>query len=240
MNMLAPARSGMCVEVVFDFVCPWCCMGVNRTVSVFDSRQDVDVVYRWRPFLLNPSLTTDGMDFRTYLRALHGTDERIERLLVLIETHARQFDSLIRFDRITRVPATLNAHRLVEWASSRGNCTPLILGIFEAFFRDGSNIAEPVVLADIAERHGFDRDLALHFLSGQTLAGTVTSGQIKAQKAGINGVPSLMIEGLTLTGVHDEPVLHKLMDAALWISGPENNLAIRQQGAGLSSLFQVS
>ena len=80
------------------------------------------------------------------------------------------------------------------------------------------------MLAHIAAQEGFDHDLALHFLSGQTLIGTVIAGQIQAQKAGINGVPSFIIEGLALTGVHDAPALNRLMDAALWVSEPKERL----------------
>ncbi|MFT8719363.1 MAG: DsbA family oxidoreductase [Acetobacter sp.] len=218
MNVVAPSHHRISVEIVFDFVCPWCCIGVNRMLNVFDERQDVDIVYKWRPFLLNPDFSSEGMELRAYLRALHGCDERGERLLLLIESLARQCDSFIRIDRIHRVPSTLRAHRLVEWAASRGDCTKLVMGLFEAYFREGEDIGDTATLADIAERHGFDRELVTHFLSTETLAGTVVSGQINAQKAGIHGVPSLIIEGFALTGVHEAPTLNRLLDAALSVT----------------------
>ncbi|MCH4090564.1 DsbA family oxidoreductase [Acetobacter sp.] len=236
MNMLAPSRQRMSVEIVFDFVCPWCCMGIQRLIRVFGQRQDIEIFYTWRPFLLNPTPQNKGMAFNDYLEARHGTRERADRLLRLIEIQAHEFDCVIHFDRIRNVPSTMNAHRLVEWASARGDCTALVLSIFEAFFQNGDDIGNPGVLADIAAQQGFDHDLALHFLSGQTLMGTVTAGQIQAQKAGINGVPSFIVEGLALTGVHDAPVLDKLMDTALQISDPKEDF--RFDSARMSLLPQ--
>ncbi|MCE0744047.1 DsbA family oxidoreductase [Acetobacter sicerae] len=224
MNMLAPSRPRMSVEIVFDFVCPWCCMGIRRLISVFRQRLDIETHYIWRPFLLNPTPQNDGIDFNDYLESRHGSRERADRLLRLIEMQAHEFDCSIHFDRIHHVPNTMNAHRLIEWASARGDCNSLVLAIFEAFFQNGDDIGNPGVLAEIASRQGFDHDLALHFLSGQTLVGTVTAGQIQAQKAGINGVPSFIIEGLALTGVHDAPALNRLMDAAMWVSGRHEDL----------------
>lgn len=236
MNMLAPSRPRMSVEIVFDFVCPWCCMGIRRLISVFKQRLDIETLYTWRPFLLNPASQNEGMAFNAYLESRHGSRERADRLLQLIEVQAQEFECVIHFDRIQHVPNTMNAHRLVEWASARGDCTALVLAIFEAFFQNGDDIGNPGVLADIAAQEGFDHDLALHFLCGRTLAGTVTAGQIQAQKAGINGVPSFIVEGLALTGVHDAPALNRLMDAALWVS--ESKADQRFGAARMSSLSQ--
>ncbi|MFT8806570.1 MAG: DsbA family oxidoreductase [Acetobacter aceti] len=235
MNMLAPSRPRMSVEVVFDFVCPWCCMGITRLISVFRRRTDVETLYTWRPFLLNPASQNEAMTFNDYLEARHGSRERADRLLRLIEIQAAEFGCAIHFNRIHRVPNTMNAHRLIEWASARGDCTTLVLSIFEAFFQNGEDISDPALLAEIAVRQGFDHDLALHFLSGQTLAGTVTAGQIQAQKAGINGVPSFIIGGLALTGVHDAPALNRLMDAAFWVTGSKAEIRFDAERTSLLS-----
>ncbi|NHN83701.1 DsbA family oxidoreductase [Acetobacter musti] len=215
MNMLAPVRTRIGVEVIFDFVCPWCCLGIETAVAAFRDRQDVEVTFRWRPFILNPTIPPGGTDFATWLRGRHGGEERAGRFLRLIEAQGRELGKILHFDRIRQVPPTMDAHRLVAWASSRGDCTGLVLGIFDAYFRNGSDIGNPVILAYIAEQHGFDPELALHFLTGRTLIGTVTSDQLSAQRAGINGVPSIIIDGLAMTGVHDARVLCRLLDAAL-------------------------
>ncbi|WP_173577518.1 DsbA family oxidoreductase [Acetobacter fallax] len=218
--MLVPVRIRIGVEVVFDFVCPWCCLGIETAVSAFRGRTDVDVTFRWRPFILNPGLPPGGADLTTWLRGRHGSDDRAQRLMHLIEIQGRSLGRSLHFDRIARVPPTMDAHRLIAWASSRGDCTSLVLGIFDAYFRNGADIGNPVTLAYIAEQHGFDPDLALDFLAGKTMIGTVTSDQLSAQKAGINGVPSLIIDGLAMTGVHDARVLNRLLDTALTAALP--------------------
>lgn len=215
MNMVAATHPRVRVEIVFDFVCPWCAIGIDRLVSTLSRRNDVHIEWQWRSFLLNPTFPPEGMSLESYLRIKQGDDTRIARLLHLIEKQAREFDTAIHFDRICKVPATLNAHRLLTWASARGDATSLVLGLFEAFFRRGEDIGDPVVLAHTAERHGFDPQLVLQLLAGQTLSGTVLSEQSLHQRNGINGVPSIIIAGMALTGVHDSPVIDRLLDVAL-------------------------
>jgi predicted DsbA family dithiol-disulfide isomerase len=52
-NVLAPPRPHLPVEIVFDFVCPWCYLGVRRLLRVLAARPDLLADLHWRPFLLN-------------------------------------------------------------------------------------------------------------------------------------------------------------------------------------------
>ncbi|MBO1359575.1 DsbA family oxidoreductase [Acetobacter sacchari] len=214
MNMLTPVHAKVEVEIVFDFVCAWCYIGIEQLVSALEQRDDVDCSLRWRPFLLNPSLPVVGVSFADYLRSRHGSDERSARICGLIAVQAHEAGLDIRFERITRVRPTIDAHRLLAWAGARGDCLNLARAIFAAYFRDGADIADHMTLADLAAAEGFDRDIALQFLAGQTLTGTVIADHVAAQKSGINGVPSVVIGGLGLTGVHDARVFDKIFDAA--------------------------
>lgn len=237
MNAFAPVRPRLRVEVIHDFVCPWSCIGVEQLVSTVRARTDLEIAFVWRPFLLNSSPVPVRMDFARYLRARYGSEERADRILRLIRKFAHDTGCIIRFDRIRHIPSTLDAHRLVAWAASRGDCVSLVIAIFRAFFRDGLDIGNTSTLVHIAEANGFDPDIAFSFLSGQTMTGTVTSSQVSTQRAGINGIPSVIIEGLAITGVQEAPVLNRLLDTALCL-GASSDVFHERRTAG-SALFSV-
>ena len=60
MNLLAPPRARVAVEVVFDLVCPWCFLGSRRLRRMLRNRPDLAVDIVWRPFLLHPDLAPQG------------------------------------------------------------------------------------------------------------------------------------------------------------------------------------
>ena len=59
MNLLAPPRARVAIEVVFDLVCPWCFLGSRRLRRMLRSRPDLAADIIWRPFLLHPDLVED-------------------------------------------------------------------------------------------------------------------------------------------------------------------------------------
>ena len=50
------------VEIYADIICPWCYIGKRRLEAAFAERPDVTPSYRWRAFLLNPTMPREGMD----------------------------------------------------------------------------------------------------------------------------------------------------------------------------------
>ena len=45
MNILAPPRARLQIEVVFDLVCPWCYLGTRRLRRALRARPDIVVVF---------------------------------------------------------------------------------------------------------------------------------------------------------------------------------------------------
>ena len=84
MNILAPLPARLVVEVVYDFVCPWCYLGVKRLSFLLARRQDLDVELSWRPFLLNPDMPRTGMPRADYMIRKFGAEDRARRLYASI------------------------------------------------------------------------------------------------------------------------------------------------------------
>ena len=61
MNILAPPKARLGIEIVHDLVCPWCFLGVRRLMRTLRRRPDLLFDLTWRPFLLNPDMPRSGM-----------------------------------------------------------------------------------------------------------------------------------------------------------------------------------
>jgi len=121
---------------------------------------------KWLPFLLQPALPKEGVNKRAYYLEKFGPRaiQAMARLKSVGETVGINFAD----DGI--IGNTIDSHRLVEYADSRGKQDEVIEGIFKAYFEQGKNLASHDVLASIASEAGLDleqvkveRSVPFHF-----------------------------------------------------------------------------
>jgi len=119
-NVAVSPRARITVEVVHDLVCPWCYLGVRRLRRALARRPELAFDIQWRPFLLNPDMPRAGMPRADYVVRKFGGEDRARRLYGSIAEVGRLEGMAFRFDRIRRTPSSVDAHRLVRWASRFG------------------------------------------------------------------------------------------------------------------------
>src|SRR5436190_17442423 len=73
MDMSEPLR----VDVIFDFVCPWCYIGKRRLEAALEVWKqehpgDPEPLVRWLPFQLNPDIPAGGISRREHTELKHG------------------------------------------------------------------------------------------------------------------------------------------------------------------------
>ena len=112
MNVLAPPKARLGVEVVHDLICPWCYLGVRRLFRTLQRRPDLLCDLTWRPFLLNPDMPRAGMARTDYVIRKFGGEDRARRLYASITEIGHAEGVQFRFDRIRRTPSSVDAHRL--------------------------------------------------------------------------------------------------------------------------------
>lgn len=214
MNMLAPRPGRLAVDVVFDLVCPWCWIGVRRLARTVAGRPDLQVDVTYRPFLLNPDMPSRGMARAEYLQRKFGGEERARRLHAAIADVGRSEGLAFRFDRISRTPSTVEAHRLVRLAAGEGRAADLVDALFAAHFCDGRDIGDRATLAAIWSEVGLRGDPAMHGPAG---FGTdaVHADNLRAHRLGINGVPCFVFgERHAIAGAQEPEVLARMLDIA--------------------------
>nr|WP_321983129.1 DsbA family oxidoreductase [uncultured Lichenicoccus sp.] len=215
MNALVPPRPRIALEIVHDFVCPWCYLGVRRLMRALAERSAYGYDITWRPFLLNPDMPRLGMSRFDYVVRKFGGEERARRLYAAV-THLGAAEGLdFRFDRILHIPSSVDAHRLVAFGQRHGIATVLVEALFVAHFSEGRDIGDLVTLAAIAQEAGLDGTQAGQFLRSREGADVVHGENLRAHRLGISGVPCFVIgDRMAVSGAQEPEVFHRLLDIA--------------------------
>ncbi len=182
------------LDIFSDPVCPWCMIGKANLDRALESRPDHPFVVEWHPFRLNPDMPAAGTDRREYLLAKFGGAERLAAAEARVEAMATAAGLEIDLARATRSPQTLDAHRLIHWAGIERRQTPVVAALFRAYFRDGRDIGDPAVLADVAAEAGMDRAAVARLLASDADAEEVAARDADARAKGVQAVPTFLID----------------------------------------------
>jgi predicted DsbA family dithiol-disulfide isomerase len=196
---LAATGSGILLEVVSDIICPWCYVGKRRLKEALTLvASDVSVTVTWRPFELNPTMPTGGLDRREYRTRKFGSWERSRQLDAEVAAAGAEDGLAFHHDRILRTPNTFDAHRLVWLGGHEGFQTQLVEDLFKAYFVEGRDVGDRAVLADVAVASGASRAPIETFLGGDGGAAEVRQEEEALHRLGINGVPTVLANGRPL------------------------------------------
>ena len=181
------------IDVFSDPVCPWCYIGKENLDRALESRPDHRIVIAWHPFQLNPDMPPEGVDRRAYLEAKFGGGERATQIYARVEEAARGAGLTIDFATIPRVPNTMNAHRLIHWAGLEGRQTVMVSALFRAYWREGLDIGDPVVLASLAAQAGLNPEAVARLLSTDADIDDLRARDTHARERGVNAVPTFVV-----------------------------------------------
>ena len=135
-------------------------------LAALRERPQDDLEICWRAFQLNPDMPREGVDKRTYLAGKFG-EAQLTQVHLRLKEMSRAAGAEIDPDTPKRIPNTLDAHRLIHWAGLEGRQNAAVAGLFRAYWREGRDIGNPGVLADIAASAGMadyvDALFAHHF-----------------------------------------------------------------------------
>jgi predicted DsbA family dithiol-disulfide isomerase len=216
MNM----REALHIDVVFDFVCPWCYIGKRRleaALGLWKAKHpgDPEPVVRWLPFQLNPDIPAGGISRREHMERRHGPDGPSPEKQQHVAELGRRLGLAFELDRITVQPNTIDAHRLSGCAQRRGWQDKMVEALFRAYFMEGVSLNDHDALAGVAATVGFDWGQVAAYLAGATDVQAVERLEREARTAGIDIVPFFVFNGeVTVSGAHEVTVLLDAMEQA--------------------------
>jgi predicted DsbA family dithiol-disulfide isomerase len=182
------------IDVVSDVVCPWCFLGKRKLDAAMKQVPNFDYEVRWRPFQLDPTIPPEGKSRHEYMSAKFGP-ERIAEIHKRLEQAGAEEDVAFAFDKITRSPNTLDAHRLIRWAQGSGKQSEIVDRLFTLYFCEGADIGDREVLLRVAEEAGLDAATFARLYSEGVDIGTVREEISTAARMGVSGVPFFIFNG---------------------------------------------
>ncbi|MEN8721681.1 MAG: DsbA family oxidoreductase [Alphaproteobacteria bacterium] len=187
----------MQIDIISDTVCPWCYIGKQRIEAALAELTDIDFDVRWRPFQLNPDMPAEGMDRKDYMAMRFGAANgggKKNPVYQRLQAAAAEDGIALNFDKVGRMPNTLDSHRLMKWAAG-ANCENEMAEIlFRRYFTDGEDISDHAVLIEAAKEAGMDGDLVADLLAGDSDKETIQQEDMMAREMGVSGVPSFLID----------------------------------------------
>jgi len=194
----------MKVEMYDDIACPWCRLGTHqfhRAVAAAGAESVVELVHR--PYQLIPDAPEEPRPLMATVVEIFGP-EQAEAMLTQMTSLGASEGIEYRFDRAVAVN-TFTAHRL-RWLALReygaAAQAPLATALFDAYFRDGVNIADHTRLAELAERVGLDGRRVREFLASEDGSAEVREQVAAARREGVTTVPRFVFDnGDLIVGV---------------------------------------
>jgi predicted DsbA family dithiol-disulfide isomerase len=188
------------IDIISDAICPWCYVGKRQLERALDilEKQKLAFAVAWHPFQLNPEMPPEGVERQQYRIAKFGSLERSQQLDQRLTETAATVGLDFHFERLTRTPNTVNAHRVIRLAGQKGVQDGVVEALFKGYFCNGADIGDAQMLAGLGAEGGLDRDEVLAMLAGDEHTKEVLAGDQMARNAGIQGVPSFALQGHVL------------------------------------------
>jgi predicted DsbA family dithiol-disulfide isomerase len=179
------------IDIVSDVICPWCYLGKRRLDRALSQMPDLECEIRWRPFLLDASIPKEGMDRTEYLTKKFGA-ERLATIHDPLKAAGDAEGLPYAFDKITRTPNTLNAHRLLRWATVEGRQHDMAERLFRLYWTEGQDVGDRDVLLKAAVDEGLDGTIIAQLLNSEADLDAVIEEINTAADLGITGVPTFI------------------------------------------------
>lgn len=181
------------LDIFSDPVCPWCYVGKANLDSALALRPDHPFSILWHPFQLNPDMPREGLERRAYLEAKFGGKARVDAVQERLREMARAAGVEMYPDKPTRIPNTLDAHRLIHWAGIEGRQSGVVTALMRAYWVDGRDIGDHQTLAEIAAAEGMGRAETLRLLASDADADDILARDQDARRKGVNAVPTFLV-----------------------------------------------
>jgi len=223
MHLWRYKRFAMRVTIYADFVCPWCYIGkrrLERAAEIWRGQAapvgEAGLRRVWQPFQLNPAMPPEGMERDAYLNWKLGGAERVAFIHDRLAKEGAAEGLRFAFDRISRMPNTLAAHRLIDWAQRHAGDNEnagdaLAEALFAAYFTEGRDIGDADELAAIAAAQGLPRGEAEELLRGDGGLEAMREADEQARARGVNAVPCyVMGDSYALSGAQPPEVFLRM------------------------------
>jgi len=222
-NAASPAT--LQVDVIADLICPWCYLGKRRLDDALSAVHGPSKI-SWYPFQINPAMSAEGMPLDEYLEKRFGSVEKLQPVMDELTQLGKDEGVNFNFDKLERVPNSLDAHRLMKLAETEEISTSdLAENILRGFFENGLDIADRDVLIDIGGGSGLSPTEINKALDDDLSRRAVLSQEAHVRQSGVTAVPDFLVnKRLFAVGAQSTENLVTIFDRAMF--GEESDLPV--------------
>ena len=160
----------------------------------------------WTHFPLHPDTPDSGLSLEDLFHG-HGADiEAMKQRMSALMTE----ENLAYGNRSHTYNSRL-AQELAKWGESFPEGEALNLKLFEAYFAEGRNLAEPEVLLDVAEVAGLPLETAEEVIRQRSFRDAVDTDWKRAHELGVTGVPTFVSGNRGLVGAQPYEAMVQLI-----------------------------
>lgn len=181
----------MKVSIWSDIRCPFCYIGKRKfemALERFAGKDKVEVI--WRSFQLDPNLKTEAaINAVEHIAAIKGISKKdAEEMHQHVTRVAKEVGLHFDFEKAV-VANSFNAHRLIQFAKTKGLGNEAEEALFKAHFTEGKNIDDEEILVQTAGAIGLDQKEVKDMLASDAFAKAVEEDEREAHAIGVRGVP---------------------------------------------------
>ena len=160
----------------------------------------------WTHFPLHPDTPDSGLSLEDLFQG-HGADiEAMKQRMSALMTEEN-----LAYGNRSHTYNSRFAQELAKWGESFPEGEALNLKLFEAYFAEGHNLAKPMVLLEVAEAAGLDRDAAEEMIRKRSFRDAVDADWKRDHELGVTGVPTFVYGNRGLVGAQPYEALEQLI-----------------------------
>lgn len=175
------------IDFFADLICPWCYVGWGALKVAARGLGDVRCGVQWRNYMLHPDTPPEGYDRKAFFKDRYEP-EKLSQIHTALLAAAEAAEVTLDLAAPTRMPNTLDAHRLIRWAAGQDRAEAAIDGLFAAYWIDGRDIGQPAVLVELAQDVGLDAAIVADLLATESDRPQIAAMHNDAIRIGVTGV----------------------------------------------------
>ncbi|WP_164905153.1 DsbA family oxidoreductase [Aequorivita ciconiae] len=185
----------MKIEIWSDVMCPFCYIGKRNFESAleqFSDKEEIEVI--WKSFQLNPYIPEiPNESYQDYLIKHKGMSaEQVKGMLDNVTQIAKRAGLEFNLEQAVIVNS-MNAHKIIQFAKTKGLGDEAEERLFHAFFTEGKNIADLDTLTQLGKEIGLEKTEMDNAFRDEKYSSLVKQDIQEAQQLGVQGVPFFVL-----------------------------------------------
>jgi protein disulfide-isomerase len=188
----------MKVEIWSDIMCPFCYIGKRNfeaALKEFDAKNEIEI--EWKSFQLDPTIPKSfDKKLSTYEYLAERKGMSVEKAIELhsnVTEMARNVGLTYNFDQSV-VANSFDAHKLIQFAKTKGLGDAAEEQLFKAYFTDGKDMSNHSILVELGKEIGLNEKEVISALESEQYSSKVNFDISEGSQLGVTGVPFFVFD----------------------------------------------